>query len=64
LAQDNERMSTTVQVGSADSMAREVAPSSYPRPLMRSVLSAGARLAEGRFEILRRLGAGGMGVVY
>jgi hypothetical protein len=64
LAQDKERLSTTVQVASPDSMAREVAPSSYPRPLVHSVLATGTRLAVGRFEILRRLGAGGMGVVY
>jgi serine/threonine protein kinase len=64
LARDEERLSTTVQVGLPDSALREVGPSSYPRPLGHSVLQTGARLAEGRFEILRRLGAGGMGVVY
>jgi eukaryotic-like serine/threonine-protein kinase len=64
LARDEERLSTTVQVGSPESVLREAGPSSYPRPLVHSVLQTGARLAEGRFEILRRLGAGGMGVVY
>ncbi len=63
MAQDKERLSTTVEVAT-DSVLREVAPSSYPRPMGQVVQQTGTRLADGRFEILRRLGAGGMGVVY
>jgi eukaryotic-like serine/threonine-protein kinase len=66
LVRDKDRLSTTVQVGSPESVLRGPRPSSYPRPMLveSSVLQTGSRLADGRFEILRRLGEGGMGVVY
>jgi len=65
LARDEERLPATVRVGSPDSVLREVAPGSEPRLLGNGeALRTGVRLADGRFEILRRLGEGGMGVVY
>src|SRR5262245_29879990 len=49
---------------SVDSLLRDIAHASdIPLGGVR-LLVPGARLAQGRFEITRRLGAGGMGVVY